>query len=260
MMNRVKDDGGRRRRIGWLGSGNLGEGGASIDITCYQTGVIDRGAPIPPRRRYPPARILEAAFELTRSEGVDAVSARAVAAALGCSTAPIFRCFESMDALHEALLDKILSYFTEATAAPLDPDPLFAAGLGMVLFAAEEPKLYEALFLRPHGYAHKLGAVRRRLADRMGAHPRYAPLDRAARFGLVGRASLLVHGLGVEVWFGRLPNPTPEVLRTLLRQLADPIVDAALLHGWTTDIHTVSSPSPSPAVVEQVGPGVFHGP
>ena len=165
-----------------------------------------------------------------------------------------------MDALHASLLDKILSHFTEATAAPLDPDPLFAAGLGMVLFAAEEPKLYEALFLRPHGGVHKLGAVRRRLADRMGAHPRYASLDRAARFGLVGRASLLVHGLGVEVWFGRLPNPTPEVLRTLLRQLADPIVDAALRHGWTTDIHTVSSPSSTPVVVAQVGPGVFHGP
>ena len=192
-----------------------------------------------------------------RAEGIDAVSARGVAQALGCSTAPVFRCFESMEALHDALLDRILAHFNEATEAPLDPDPLFAAGLGMVLFAAREPRLYEALFLRPHAWTNKWGPVRKRLAARMKRYPRYAHLDAAARFGLVGRSSILVHGLGVEVWFGRLPDPSPEVLRTLLHQLADPMVDAALAHGWTSDIHS-TRPSLSPVVSAPADAGAPH--
>lgn len=196
-----------------------------------------------------------------RTEGIDAVSARAVARELGCSTAPIFRGFDSMDALHEAILDRILHRFTEATEAPHDPDPLLAAGLGMVLFAAREPRLYEALFLRPHAWTHKWGALRRRLAARMASHPRYAHLDAPARFGLVGRSSILAHGLGVEVWFGRLPDPSPAVLRTLLHQLADPMVDAALSHGWTADIHSARSAKPtvpSPDVAAAPDAGAHH--
>lgn len=239
---------------------------ALFGSTCYQTAVIERPleCPIPPRRRYTPDRILDAALRVVREQGVDAVSARGVAQALGCSTAPVFRCFENMEALHEAVLDRILARFAEATEAPLDPDPLFAAGLGMVLFAADEPRLYEALFLRQHPWTAKWGPVRQRLAQRMALHPRYAGLTAAARFGLVGRSSILVHGLGVEVWFGRLPDPSPAVLRRLLRQLADPMVDAALAHGWTADIHSVRPPasvrppSPSPDVAVQRDAGDPH--
>ncbi len=222
---------------------------------------MNKDPPIPPRRRYTAERILVAALHLVRTEGIDAVSARALARDLGCSTAPVFRCFDSMDALHEALMDRILDRFVAATETPRDADPLFSAGLGMVLFAAEEPRLYEALFLRPHAWTHKWGPVRKRLAARMSNHPRYAHLPPAERFGLVGRASILAHGLGVEVWFRRLPDPSADVLRTLLHQLADPMVDAALAHGWTADIHSVppfSSPSSPVDVVAQTDPGVAH--
>lgn len=199
---------------------------------------------MPPRPRFTRERILDAAVALTREQGIAAVSARAVAAALGCSTAPVYACFESMDALHEALLDRILERFIRATEAAGGPDPLFAAGLGMVRFAAEEPRLYEALFLTHHPYHRKWGAARRALAARMAGHPRYAGLSPDQRFGLIGRTSVVVHGLGVEVWSGRLPDPSPSTLRRLLEQLAGPLVDAALTRGWTRDIHT---PSPGEA-------------
>ena len=192
---------------------------------------------MPPPTRYPRERILEAAIELTRIRGVESVSARAVAAALGCSTAPVFTAFASMDALTAALLDALVERFVASIEAAQGPDPLFAAGYGMVRFAADEPRLYEALFLRPYVYAAKWNPVRRALARAMGDHPRYAHLDEAARFGLVGRASVVVHGLAVEVWFRRLPNPSGETLVRLLEQLAGPLVDAAIANGWTTDIH-----------------------
>jgi AcrR family transcriptional regulator len=182
--------------------------------------------------------ITQAAVTIARSGGLGAVSARSVAAALGCSTGPVFSNFASMDELQEALIDEIIAQFVSAMVAGPGEDPLKAAGVGMVRFAAEEPRLYEALFLTHHPYHAKWGPVRRQIATQMASHPRYACLDEGARFGLVGRASVVAHGLGVEVWSGRLPAPSADALQALLTQLAEPIIDAALAHGWTTDIHT----------------------
>ena len=193
---------------------------------------------MPPKTRFSRERILDAALALTRSEGIAAISARSVAARLGCSTAPVFARFTSMDALHEALLDCIIERFVAVTESMEGPDPLFAAGLGMVRFAADEPRLYEALFLTHHRYHFKWGPIRRTLASRMASHPRYAHLSDADRFGLVGRASVVVHGLGVEVWSGRLPKPSLSHLSNLLTQLAEPLVEASISNGWTTDIHS----------------------
>ncbi|MGM0576912.1 MAG: TetR/AcrR family transcriptional regulator [Myxococcota bacterium] len=195
---------------------------------------------MPPNPRYTPERILDVALTLTREAGISAVTARAVAARLGCSTAPVFTHFESMEDLLGKLMDRIIERFVEAAVAAAHghDDPLVATGIGWLRFAAEQRRLYEALFLRPDHWHPKWGPVRRELADRMGAHPRYRDLDRATRFALVGRASIVLHGLGLEIWSGRLPlRDYPR----LVEELARPVVDAALAHGWTADLHSFTS-------------------
>lgn len=201
---------------------------------------------MPRKPRHSAEQLVDAALALTRREGMEAVSARGVAAELGCSTAPVFTHFASMDALHEAVLDRAIAAFVDFAERMDGPDPLTAFGLGMVRFAATERRLYHALFLSPHRWHFKWGPVRRRLAARMADHPRYASLDDAARFGLVGRTSVIAHGLGVEVWSGRLGHT--DHLLPLLRQLADPVIDAAIAHGWTSEIHGGSPASPDEGV------------
>jgi len=200
---------------------------------------------MPPRTRFNQTMIVEAAVQLAQAGGLSAVTARSVAAELGCSTGPIFSNFATMDELHEALIEHIIALFSAAMAPEPGDDPLMVAGTAMVRFAADQPRLYETLFLTHHPYHAKWGPIRRRIAGWMATHPRYATLSEADRFGLVGRASVIAHGLGVEVWSGRLPAPTPTQLRALLTQLAVPVLDAALDNGWTDDIH--SSPSPRTA-------------
>lgn len=196
---------------------------------------------MPPRVRYTRDLVLDAALALCRRDGVAAVSARAVAAELGCSTAPVFSAFESMDALHEALIDRVIELFVGFFTHD-GPDPLLEAGLGMARFASEEPSLYAALFLSHHDHHGKWGPVRRDLARRMGEHPRYADLPERARFALVGRASIVAHGVGVEVWSGRLPGLSEASLRQLIEQLANPLIDASIANGWTSDLHSEPHP------------------
>jgi AcrR family transcriptional regulator len=193
---------------------------------------------VPPRTRYTPDRILDAALALTREVGIDGVTARTLAARIGCSTGPISSHFSSMEALHEQLLERIIALFVTVASDATDPDPLLAVGTGWLRFAATETRLYEALFLRHHAWHSKWGPVRRKLADRMVEHPRYSHLDRPACFALVGRASIVLHGLGVEIWSGRLPLSEPAALRTVVAQFTLPVVDAALAQGWTTDLHS----------------------
>ena len=77
----------------------------------------------------------------------------------------------------------------------------------------------------------------------MAAHPRYASLDEAARFALVGRASIVLHGLGLELWSGRLVAADRTARLDLIDQLVGPAVDAAIAHAWTTDFHSRRDPS-----------------
>lgn len=190
---------------------------------------------MPPRRRYTAEKILDAAMALTRARGVETVTARSLASELGCSTAPIFSHFASMDALYEQLMDQIIARFVAMAGSVSHDDPLIGAGIGWLRFAAEEPRLYEAVFLRPHPWHAKWGPVRRQLAARMATHERYSHLDKAARFALVGRASIVMHGLGVEIWSGRMPRHD---LSRLIKEFAVPVVETAMARGWTEDLHS----------------------
>jgi AcrR family transcriptional regulator len=197
---------------------------------------------MPPRTRYTAERILDAALALTRVEGVEGVTARNLAGALECSTAPIFSRFTSMESVHEALVDRIIEEFVHAVGADLSGDPIVAAGEGWLRFACEEPRLYEAVFLRRHPWHVKWGRIRLQMADRMATDSRYSDWDRAGLFALVGRISVVMHGLGVEVWSGRLDVTNP---RLLVEQFVLPVVAAAQEHGWTADLHSAAPAVPA---------------
>lgn len=103
-----------------------------------------------------PVRISEeairaAALRLVREQGPQALNARALAAALGCSTQPIFKNFPSMDALRRVVLEEALAryhrFVEEAVAASSAP-PYKARGLAYIGFARAEPTLFRLLFMR----------------------------------------------------------------------------------------------------------------
>ncbi|MFT6399306.1 MAG: AcrR family transcriptional regulator [Bradymonadia bacterium] len=192
---------------------------------------------MPPKTRFTEEVILNAAFELTRADGIDAVTARSLASRLSCSTAPIFSRFESMDALHEALMDRIIREFVAGVTAEEGDDAIVAAGVGWLQFATSEPCLYEAVFLRRHPWHSKWGRIRREMADRMAEDVRYKDWDRNALFALVGRVSIVMHGLGVELWSGRLPSAN---LPGLVEQFVLPVIDAAHRNGWRDDLHSAA--------------------
>ena len=105
---------------------------------------------MPPKFKFKREEIVEAAVNLTRRGGVDAVTARGIAGELGVSTQPIFTCFKNMEEAKEEVriyAEKLChSYLKKGVEAPI---PFFGFGMAYIRFAKEESELYKMLFINP---------------------------------------------------------------------------------------------------------------
>ena len=103
---------------------------------------------MPPRLKLTRSALLQAAFQIARTQGIDAVTARSVAKEAGCSIQPVFSQFATMEALRQATFD----YACERLMADIlsfqdAPDYLPRISLWVVRLARDEPHLFHLLYL-----------------------------------------------------------------------------------------------------------------
>ena len=94
-------------------------------------------------------KILDTAFVMTREEGFQNITARKVAARVGCSTQPIFRVYNNMEELWTAVYEKAIQYFQDYLSLfpRTGKRPFSNLGVAYISFAKEEKHLFELLFL-----------------------------------------------------------------------------------------------------------------
>ena len=103
---------------------------------------------MPPKPKYTKEEIVNAAFDLTREKGIDAVVAREVGKRLNTSSSPIFTIWSSMEELKEDVRRLAIQKYREYMADIFDYFPSFKEfGMRCVGFAVEEPNLFRLLFL-----------------------------------------------------------------------------------------------------------------
>ena len=103
---------------------------------------------MPPKPKCTKEEIINAAFELTREKGIDAVVAREVGKRLNTSSSPIFTVWNSMEELKEEVRLLARQKYQQYMADIFEYSPAFKElGMRCVRFAAEEPNLYRLLFL-----------------------------------------------------------------------------------------------------------------
>ncbi len=97
--------------------------------------------------------IVNAAFKITRKEGFEQITSRKLAAAAGCSTQPIFRIYENMDALKKDVYDKAAVYYEDYyNDYPKSHEvPFVDLGLAYIGFAQKYPHLFKLLFISEQG-------------------------------------------------------------------------------------------------------------
>lgn len=161
--------------------------------------------------------ILQAAVELVRTGGPEALNARALAKALGCSTQPIFRNYSGMEALRAAVLEEAYRRYRDFRApriAASDAPAYKAAGMAYIAFARAEPQLFRLLYMRDRTDGRE-GPEKEDWSTSLVAVERYTGLDhsRAELFHLEMWA--FVHGIAAMEATGYL-DLDPETVSTML--------------------------------------------
>ena len=106
---------------------------------------------MPPKIRISKDELTETAVRLVKENGESALNARSVAAALNCSTQPVFSNFSSMEELRAAVIEKAYEIYLGylKNEAESEKYPKYKAfGMAYVRFAKEEKELFKLLFMR----------------------------------------------------------------------------------------------------------------
>ncbi len=107
---------------------------------------------MPPKSRITRDMIVNAAAEVARENGAEAINARTVAQKLNCSTQPVMYHFATMEELKRAVYSQVDWFHTDyLMRSSGNNDPLLEIGLNYIRFAIEEPHLFRFLF--QSGYA-----------------------------------------------------------------------------------------------------------
>ena len=107
---------------------------------------------MPPKSRIARDMIVNAAVDIAREKGAEAINARTIAQKLNCSTQPVMYHFATMEDLKRTVYSQVDRFHTDyLMRASGENDPLLEIGLNYIRFAIEEPHLFRFLF--QSGYA-----------------------------------------------------------------------------------------------------------
>ena len=113
---------------------------------------------MPPKTKYTREEIVLAALALTRERGFSAVTARGLAARLGCSAKPIFGLFRNMEEVQREVLSAADAIYQQRLSEAMtrgELPPYKASGMAYIRFAREQKELFKLLFMRDRTHEEK---------------------------------------------------------------------------------------------------------
>lgn len=155
---------------------------------------------MPPKAKFSREEIIAAAFDIIRRDGMDALSARSLAASLGSSARPIFTVFTSMDEVsREALAEAKRLYSGYVERGLCDEIPFRGVGAAYIRFALDEPRLFRLLFMSEQKQCPGIDSVLPLIEDSYeqilaSVENGYA-LDRASALVLYRHMWIYTHGI-----------------------------------------------------------------
>ena len=102
-----------------------------------------------PKQRITREIVVNAAFELARTGGMDHVLVKTIAERLGCSVQPIYSYCKNMDELRRDIERQAKAYIQDYLAAHIDKENLFrSTGQAYIQIAKKEPHLFRMFILQ----------------------------------------------------------------------------------------------------------------
>ncbi len=161
---------------------------------------------MPPTTKYDREAIVEAAFEIAKVKGFSGITARGVAERLGCSVAPIYANFATIDELVGATAKRVAAMSAEFVAAQTGPHPFENMGKASLAFARDYPQLFREIALEPGPFMTPHEQIEDAMAGLMASDPELADWTDAERRRLFLKMRVFQLGLSAMVANGHLPS------------------------------------------------------
>ena len=78
-----------------------------------------------PKQRITKEMVVDAAFEISRKNGIDKATMKTIAEKLGCSVQPIYSYCQNMDGLRNDVAEKARDFVLEYVSGSIDKNDLF---------------------------------------------------------------------------------------------------------------------------------------
>ena len=172
--------------------------------------------------------MVEGAFRLIREKGHECLTARNLAAFLGCSTQPIMYQFPNLAALRDLAYRRADAFHSEYILAGAD---LLEMGLRYIRFADEEPRLFRFLFQSGRFSGSGMGDLIRapEAAGILAAVCEEEGLPAEAAAAFFEPLAALVHGYASLIANNTMQYD-PDAIRKTLLAIAE-----GLERGWNQD-------------------------
>ncbi len=132
---------------------------------------------MPPKAKYTRQDIISIALDLVAEQGINALNARSLGAALGTSTRPVFTAFTSMGELLAEVRTAAMERFNIYVNTDVIQPPFKNVGMKMIRFAAEQPKLFQLLYMSENENTRGFDGVFRELGENSGKCIEYIMCD-----------------------------------------------------------------------------------
>ncbi|BBH24172.1 TetR family transcriptional regulator [Paenibacillus baekrokdamisoli] len=125
---------------------------------------------MPPKAEITKEKVLDAAFEMVREQGLEVLTARSIAQRLKCSTQPIYSMYGSMEEVNEDVFNRAVDFaLTSMKQYENEKNaPAMNLAIGCLLFARNEKQLFRALYLSDYS-SHYLKRNKDKLNDEIYA-------------------------------------------------------------------------------------------
>lgn len=187
---------------------------------------------MPPTVRFTRDAVLNAACQLMRREGMEALNARAIAKELGGSTQPIFRLFTNMEDLHRELILYVTRQFqahAEADMAQSD-SPYIQLCTTYLLYGRDEPELFKLLFMRDR-VSEGQYSDQTNFDLVFNILKKETPLEDETALRFFERTWLFIHGLAVCIATKYIPCQDERYLISMVKEAYNAAVKMMNLEG-----------------------------